>query len=425
MPGPLDGIKVLEVSQIVVGPYCGMTLADLGADVLKIEPPGGEGGRLIGGFMPGESKAYHALNRGKRSLVLDLQRPEAQALVQRVIEQFDVFIINSRAGVPARLGVDYATLSSRRPDLVYMENTGYGDEGPSAKRAGSDIVAQAYSGLMAGEGKVNEFGAPRQITSTAVSDYATGLAAAMGICASLFRRAVSGEGDHIKTSLLATALSIQAGSVGKLPVSDEIFQRPILEEIARLRAEGAPWADIVNARDSRRRTGRAFGNYYNTYRVKDGAVTLGALTPRNHQQMRAVLGITDDPMLEPDFNAVDPQWGARVEVLSEQIRTTLLTRTMDEWIGAFDAVGAPISKVNLPEDMADDPQVQAMGYMVEIDHSVTGPERWPGPVTRHARFPTGTMRPAPALGQHTDEALRDLGVSEDEIAVLRAGGVIV
>lgn len=415
---------MFEVSQIVVGPYCGMNLADLGADVLKIEPPGGEGGRLIGGFMPGESKAYHALNRGKRSLVLDLQRPEAQALVRRVIPQFDVFIINSRAGVPQRLGVDYHTLAAIRPDLVYMENTGFGDEGPSATRSGSDIVAQAYSGLMAGEGKVSEFGAPRQITSTAVADYSTGLAAAMGICAALFRRATSGQGDHIKTSLLATALSIQGGSVGKLPAADAIFQAPIMEEVARLRAQGAPWSAIVEARDARRRTGRAFGNYYNTYRVKDGAITLGALTPRNHQQMRQVLGITDDPMLDPDFNAVDPAWGEKVEALSERIRALLLTRTMDEWVAAFDAVGAPVSKVNLPEEMADDPQVQAMGFMVEVDHSLTGPERWPGPVTRHARFPTGTPRPAPALGQHTDEALAELGIAAAEIAELRAAGVI-
>ncbi|MEZ4554686.1 MAG: CoA transferase [Dehalococcoidia bacterium] len=424
MPGPLDGIRVLEVSQIVVGPYCGMMLADLGAEVLKIEPPGGEGGRLIGGFMPGESKSYHALNRGKRSLVLDLQRPEAQALVQRVIPQFDVFIINSRAGVPARLGVDYETLCKVRADLVYMENTGYGDEGPSAQRAGSDIVAQAFSGLMAGEGKVNEYGAPKQITSTAIGDFATGLAAAMGICAALYRRSLSGQGDHIKTSLLATALSIQGGNVGKLPVSDEIYQRPILEDVARLRAEGAPWADIVQARDSRRRTGGAFANYYNTYRVKDGAITLGALTPRNHQQMRGVLGITDDPMLHPDFNAADPAWAAKVEVLAAYIRETMLTRTMDEWIEAFDAVGAPASKVNIPEEMADDPQVQAMGYMIEVDHSVTGPERWPGPVTRHRNFPTGTSRPSPALGQHSDEALLELGLTAAEVSALRACGAV-
>ncbi|MBX7112454.1 MAG: CoA transferase [Dehalococcoidia bacterium] len=422
MPGPLEGIRVLEISQIVVGPYCGMMLADLGADVLKIEPPGGEGGRLIGGFMPGESKSYHALNRGKRSLVLDLQRPEAQALVQRVIPHFDVFIINSRAGVPGRLGVDYETLAKSRPDLVYMENTGYGDEGPSAQRAGSDIVAQAYSGLMAGEGKVNEFGAPRQITSTAIGDFATGLAAAMGICAALYRRALSGRGDHIKTSLLATALSIQSGTVGRLPVSDEIYQRPLLEEVERLRAAGAPWADIVKARDARRRTGGAFANYYNTYRVKDGAITLGALTPRNQQQIRDVLGITEDPMLHPDFNAADPAWAAKVEALATDIRARMLTRTMDEWIEAFDAAGAPASKVNIPEDLADDPQVRAMGYMIEVDHSITGPERWPGAVTRHANFPTGTSRPAPALGQHTDESLLELGLTAEEVAELRRCG---
>ena len=425
MGGPLEGIKVFEVTQIVAGPYCGMNLADLGADVIKVEPPSGEGMRLIGSFMPGEGKGFHSLNRGKRSLVMDLQHPDAQALVHRIIPDYDVFVINSRAGVPERLRVDYETLSAIKPDLIYMENTGYGDEGPSAKRSGSDIVAQAYSGLMAGEGKVDDFGAPKSISSTAIADFATGVAAAMGICAALFRRSISGTGEHIKTSLLQTALSLQGSSVGRLPVADEMMQRPMLEAVERLEAAGAPYEEIVRTREQMGRgISRAFRNYYSGYRVQDGGIILGALTPANQQQMREVLEITDDPLLDPEFNAADPAWDERVEALSEYIRQKMLTRTMDEWVEAFDATGAPVAKVNLPERMADDPQVVAMGYMLNLEHPLTGPELMPGPLTRNRNFPTGSPLTSPPLGWHTDEVLGESGVAADEIAALREAGAI-
>ena len=425
MGGPLAGIKVLEITQIVAGPYCGLNLADLGADVIKVEPPEGEGIRRVGGFAPGESKAYHTLNRGKRSLVLDLKQPEAQALIHRVIPQFDVFVMNSRAGVAGRLNLDYESLKKFRPDIVYLESTGYGSGGPSATRAGSDIVAQAYSGLMAGEGKVDEFGAPKSISCTAVADYATGLAAAMGICAALYRRAMTGEGEFLQTSLLLSALSIQGAAVAKLTVSDEILRRATMDAIDAARARGASYGEIIDIRNnSNTQTGKAFRLYYNGYRVKDGAVILGALTPANHAQMRRAIGITNDPSASPDFNALDPEMDAQVEAVAEFIRETMLTRTMDEWIAEFDKVGAPISKVNLPEDLAEDPQVVAMGYMQEIDHEATGPELDVGPIVLMQNAPTGSPLPAPILGRHTDEVLTELGLVDSEVAALHACGAV-
>jgi len=190
--GPLDGIRVLELSQIIAGPFCGQNLADMGADVVKIEPPGGEGMRILGQFTPGESKSFHALNRGKRSIVMDLKNPEAQAVVHKMIVEFDVFIVNSRFGVTKRLNVDYDTLKKYRPDIVYFDNTGYGTSGPSAKRSGSDIVAQAFSGLMAGDKKIDEIGAPSAISASPIGDYTAGLAGAMGIVSALFHRQKTG-----------------------------------------------------------------------------------------------------------------------------------------------------------------------------------------------------------------------------------------
>ena len=423
--GPLHGIRVLELSQIVAGPFCGMNLADLGADVVKIEAPGGEGGRVLGASVPGESKFFHTLNRGKRSLVINLQDERGQQVVHRIIPDYDIFIINSRPGVPQRLKVDYETLKGFRPDLIYMENTGYGTNGPSAERSGSDIVAQAYSGLMAGDGKVDEHGAPRLITATAPADYTAGLAAAMGVCAALFHRDRTGEGQYIGTSLLAAGLVLQAGAVSRLPVFDAMMRDPMVERMKEVRRAGGSYQELLDAKgDSLRQLGGAFTLYYGGYQVKDGAIILGALTPLNRDQMRTAMGIDDDPTADPESNALDPASNAVTDAMADRIRGIMLTRTMDEWVAAFDAEGAPISKVNFPEEMSEDPQVQALGIMIELDHELSGPETMVGPIVQMSATPTGSDRPSPPLDRHTDEVLAEHGLTQAEVVELRAANAI-
>ena len=426
MPGPLHGVKVFEVSQVVAGPYCGMNLADLGADVVKVEPPGGESTRQSGSIVPGESKGFHSLNRGKRSLVMDLQSPQAQVLAHRLMPGFDVFVINARPGVPERLKVDYDTLRGWRPDLIYFENTGFGRRGPHALRAGSDAVAQAYSGLMAGDGKIDEFGAPEIITATAPADYHAGLAGAMAVSAALFHRANTGQGQHIETSLLQAGLALQGTRAAKLPAFDAQTTDKAMARMYEVKAASGSYREQIEARGSIfDQMGRAaFRLFYGGYAVKDGGVILGALTPLNRDQMRRVIGIEDDPTADPEFDSMDPESRKLVDQMLERIRAIMLTRTVDEWVEAFELEGAPASPVNFPEDLAEDSQVKAMGYMVDLEHELTGPELMVGPIVTMSETPTGSGHSSPPLGRHTDEVLREHGVTDGEIAELRASGAI-
>ncbi len=424
MPGPLDGIKVLELTQIIAGPYCGVALADLGADVVKLESPVGDASRRIAQFAPGESKAFHGLNRGKRGLVIDLAQAEGRAVAHRLIPQFDVFVTNVRPGVSERIGMDYETLRQLRPDLIYFDVTGFGDRGPSAHRAGSDAMVQAYSGLVAGDLKVGPDGAPEQITATAPSDYIAALGGAMGVCAALYHREKTGEGQRISGTLLGAGLALQTPWAGDVPVSDAILIEPLHQMMSELRAKGASYAEMIEARRSRPNQGKAFRIYYSAYPVKDGAIILGALTPQNRDQIRTALQITGDPTDDNDFNAIGPEADTIVARVEAQIRSKLATGTMAEWIATLDAEGAPASPVNWLEDMPDDPQVVAMNLMPSIDHPLTGPERQVGPLVQMSTTETGSDRAAPPLDADTDDILREHGFSKDQIAALRTTGAI-
>ena len=424
MPGTLHGIKVLELTQIIAGPYCGVALADLGAEVVKLEPPGGEASRRIGQFAPGESKAFHALNRGKRGIVVNLAIPEGQAVAHQLITQFDVFVTNVRPGVAKRIRMDYDTLRGFRPDLIYLDVTGYGDRGPSAQRAGSDIVVQAYSGLLAGDLKVGPNGAPEHITATAPSDYVAALGGAMGVCAALYHRQRTGEGQRISTTLLAAGLALQTPWAADVPVSDAILVEPLRQTMAEMQEQGATYAELVAARRNRPSQGRAFRIYYSGYPVSDGAIILGALTPQNRDQIRRALEIENDPTDDDDFNAIGPEADTIVAHVEEQIRSKLASGTMAEWMVRLDAAGAPASPVNWPEGIAHDPQVIAMDLMRPVDHPLTGPERHVGPLVEMSSTETGTTRPAPPLGAETDTILREHGFTEERLAELRTIGAI-
>ena len=213
MPGPLEGVKVLEFTEIIAGPLGGMLLADMGADIIKVEPPWGEPWRIIQQIIPNEGRQYMSLNRGKRCLTLNLKQPEAREVVYRLLPDMDVVLINARPDVPKSLGIDYETLSAMNPRLVYCSNTAFGTDGPWSLMPGYDIVAQGVTGLMTSEAKMKDDGTPEQIVSTPIADYSTGIAMAWGVSAALYHRERTGRGQKIEASLLGSALAVQGGAL--------------------------------------------------------------------------------------------------------------------------------------------------------------------------------------------------------------------
>ncbi|MEX2229635.1 MAG: CoA transferase [Dehalococcoidia bacterium] len=422
--GPLTGVRVLEFSQIVAASYAGVNLSDLGADVVKVEPLAGEAYRDSGAVVPGEGKRFQSLNRGKRSVAIDLHHERGQALVHRIVTGFDVVTINYRPGVAERLRIDDRTLRTLHPGLIYCRITGFGPDGPLAGHGATDLVAGAYSGLVAGNGKVDEDGAPSTLTP-AVADYTTGLAGAMAICAALYARRESGRGQLIDASLLQSALSIQDVYVMRQPVTDATQRDRLMAEIDRLRSEGASYRAQLTARAEYRRVGsRITRLYYSGYLAGDGALVLGCLTRPTRAAARRVLGMERDRTDSPDFDSTDPRNHELAREWQEEIQAKMRTKSVAEWVALFEAAGVPVAPAHFPEELADDPQVTAMGIMVEVDHAVTGPQRVVGPIVRMSETPALARGPSPALAAHTDDVLAEHGLAPGEIAGLRAAGVI-
>ncbi len=421
--GPLAGIRILEFSQIVAGPFAGVALSDFGADVVKVEPIEGESRRNSAAVVPNEGKYFQSLNRGKRSLTVDLSKAEGRSVIHRLVPGFDVVLINYRARVPVKMGIDYATLRALNPRLIYASITGFGETGPYATRAGSDIVAQAYSGLMAAEAKVDDFGAPAPIMSTTMIDRSSGLAAAMGICAALYHRERTGEGQEIQVSLLHTALELQSDRVMREPVHDAVLRDPLVNELLERRAAGAKYDELAGIRKAQGPRFASHRLYYGGYHTAEGALVLGALTQQNRDTIRGIIDI-HDPTDNRDFDAGATGSKELIEEWRLRIQERLLARSAAEWVALFLQAGVPASVVQFAEELADDPQVVATGMMTELEHEMTGPQRVVAPIVRMSVTPPAAELPAPTLGRHSRDVLAEAGFSDDEIARLVEGGVI-
>ncbi len=420
MAGPLEGIRVLDLTEIIAGPVAAMYLADMGADVIKVEPPWGEPWRQQALIAPMEGRNYIALNRGKKSLPLDLTKPEAREIIYKLTPSMDVVVVNYRPDVPYKLGVDYETLSAINPRIVYCENTAYGRRGPDSARPGYDIIIQGLSGLLAGNRHIQD-GLPQSVSASALADHSTGLAMAWGVCAALYARERTGKGQKVEATLLATALALQSMRHTQIEKVDQEPRQQFLEDIAVLREAGRPYPEVFARYEAHRQ--RPPGNiYYRTFQTKDNVITVACLSDVLRKKMADALDLYDI-RFEPGYDPFSERAIKFGDELNAKAEALFLTKTTSEWIAHLDRVGVPCGPVLFVEELVEHPQVQANEMVVELQHSKVGPVKMFGPILRMSETPLKAKSAAPAMGEHTDEVLRSLGYAAEDIARLRRDGV--
>ncbi len=422
MPGPLDGVKVVDFTEIIAGPLAGRLLADAGADVIKVEPPWGEAWRLTQRFTPTESRPFMTYNRGKRSLPLDLTKGGAAEIIRRLIPKMDIALVNFRPDVAVKLGVDYETLSAINPRLIYCELTAYGREGPDADRPGYDMIVQAMTGMVASETKTLD-GVPSWVWSSPLIDTSAGICMAWSVCAALYARERTGVGQKIETSLLASALSLMGARFLHVESLDGETRERTLKELEAKRAGGATYEEMVAASPGSRRRQHHGNLYYRVYYTKDAPIGVGCLSDPLRRRLLDTLGLTDDG-LEPGWDPEKPESQAYTRALERRAEELLAERSSAEWLQIFEERGIPAGPVRFIEELFDDPQVVANGLVTEVEHVQEGKVKMVGPMA-HFRGTTPTPpRASPALGQHAGEILEWLGFTQQEVDAWRDEGAI-
>jgi formyl-CoA transferase len=398
--GALEGIRVLDVTQVMAGPFCAMQLCDMGADVIKVEPPAGDSTRRMACVDPvlaegnavargNESAAFNAVNRGKRGIVLDLQASRGRDVFRRLVARADIVIENSRPGVMRRLELDYASLAADHPALIYASISGYGQTGPDATKGGLDLIAQGVSGLMSVTGEPG--GSPVKI-GVPITDLGAALFALSAILAALHYRTRTGRGQYVDTSL------VEAGIAFSVWESAEYFAHGV-------RPEPLGTAHRLIAP-------------YQAIKCADGYITVGAATDALFQRLCVVLG-HPEWTAEPDFADNTTRVRHRA-ALAARIESVTSHQPRREWIARLDAAGVPCGPINDYRAAFDDPQVRARGMVVNVDHPTLGAIRTLGSPVKMSETPPVVDRRAPLLGEHTQEVLREAGCSASEIAAVIA-----
>ena len=389
----LDGLRVLDVTQVMAGPFCAMMLADLGAAVIKVEPPAGDSTRQMPGAAGTDSPAFNAVNRGKRSIVLNLKTAEGREVFTRLARSSDIVIENYRPGVMTSLGLDYAALSATNPRLIYASISGYGQTGPQRGKGGFDLIAQGVAGIMSITG---ERGGPPVKAGIPVTDLGAGLFALVGILAALEHRHRTGVGQQVETSL------VDAGVALSVWEATEYFSG----------------AGVPAALGSAHRMNAP----YQAIRCADGYITLGAANERLFRRLCDVLGQSewgDDPAFADNASRVRNR-----EALAARIEAITSAQPRAHWLSLLDSHDIPCGPINDYAQVFADPQVLARNMVVETDHPTLGRLRTLGSPIKLSATPPDVSRRAPQLGEHTGEVLTEAGFNHEEIAALRQAGAV-
>jgi crotonobetainyl-CoA:carnitine CoA-transferase CaiB-like acyl-CoA transferase len=386
--GPLAGIRVLDFSSYIAGPYGCSLLADLGAEVIKIEAPAGDTLRHYPSTLAQESRAFLGVNRSKRSIVIDAKRRESAPVLRRLVKTADVVVHNFRPSVPARLGLDYDTLQKIKPQLIYCALTGYGDDGPLKDKAGFDQVLQSMTGICRFQGSQDK----AEIVMGSVVDFYAAASIAYGVSAALYHQKHTGKGQYVGISLLASALAMQSGRF--------------------IWAESEP-------RDANRdlRSGGITG----IHPTRSGEIYISANTPHFWQSLCEIVGLPE-LAADPNYDSVRKR-AQRASEIVPKIRAALMTKRALEWEQLF-GERVPCGAVRPMEEMFDHQQVIAQGLAHSFHHRSIG--HYTG-IANPIRFSaSGGSEPfaAPTLGEHTDEILKRLGFSQRKVAALRKAGVL-
>ncbi|MBY5943469.1 CoA transferase [Halomonas sp. DP5N14-9] len=392
---PLDGIKVLDVSQIMAGPYCTMVLGDMGAEVIKVEKAnGGDDSRQMGPYVEDESTCFAQINRNKKSISLNLKEEKGREVFYRLAKEADVVVENYRPGVTQSLKIDYDSLKAINPGLIYCSISGYGQTGPSRHKGGFDLVAQGMSGLMSMTG---EPGRRPLKTGVAVYDIGAGLTAIYSILAAYIHRQRSGEGQHLDIAIAECGLpwfTWEAGayfSEGRVP-------------------EATGWRHRVSAP-------------YQAMRVRDGYMMLGCANQRTWERFCEDVIERPELMVDERFKT-NLDRGANVEALEAILEDILGQQDRAYWLDRCDVAGVPAGPINDFDQAMHDEHYLAREMVLEVDHPTMGRMKTLGFPSKFSATPLAIRQPAPLFAQHTDEVLGEIGLAADEIDALRQQGAV-
>jgi len=392
--GPLHGMRVIELAHIMAGPCCGLMLADMGADVIKVEKVGGgdDTRRFVPPDIHGESAAFMMMNRNKRGIVLDLKSPGGKAALLKLLETADCLVENYRHDTMEKLGLGYETLAKLNPGLIYCEISGFGRTGPFSEKGGFDLIAQGMSGLMSitGEGP----GRPPVKVGAPVSDITAGILGAMGCAAAYAHKLKTGEGQRVDTSLFEAGIT-QTFWQSAICLATGIAPGPM----------GS--AHPLNAP-------------YESFLTKDGWLNLGAANQTNWERMLNVIGapeLNDDPRFSSNKSRIENR-----ETLAATLAPFFADHTVEHWVSALEDVGVPAGPVLSVGEMHAHEQTRARDMVVTVDHPVAGEVETIGAPVKFHKTTGGVKNAAPLLGQHTVEVLREAGFSSQEVSALLDSG---